>query len=186
MSKRSENIAIGAELEEYVAGELRKLGLDPRARRNPDSGSGNKEKADIDTNLDVLGEHAHIECKNWSRHGMAAWIAHTEYGAGMHALPILVYKLRKDSLSRARAIVPLYAFLGLLVEAKGVEVKHTVEIDSKQARYFADKLNTAAGKLAKLADDEHANPRLIAYARQEVKQAVNALQKALKNDYGGN
>ena len=115
---------------------------------------------------------------------MAAWIEHTEYGAGLHHMPVLIYKLRKDGLGKARAIVPLYALLGLLVEAKGVEVKHTVEVDSKQARYFADKLNSAAGKLAKLAADEHPNERLLTYARQEVRQAATALQKALKADYG--
>lgn len=184
MAKRRENIAIGAELEEHVAAELRKLGLDPRARRNPDSGSGNKEKADIDTDLSILGEHAHIECKNWSRHGMAAWIEHTEYGAGLHAMPVLVYKLRKDGMGKARAILPLYALLGLLVEAQGIQVKRTVEVDSKQARYFADKLNSAAGKLAKLAGEDKPNERLLAYARQEVRQAATALQKELKKAYG--
>lgn len=185
MGKRRENILVGAELEQHVASELRRLGLDPKARRNPDSGSGNREKADIDTNLEILGEHAHIECKNWTRHGMAAWIEHTEYGAAMgHALPILIYKLRRDGMHKARAIVPLDTLLGLLVEAQGVEVRKVVDVDSKQARYFADKLNAAAGKLAKLAAEEHPNERLLQYARQEVRQASTALQKELKKAYG--
>jgi len=185
MSRRSDNIAIGAELEEHVAGEIRRRGLDPNARRNPDSGSGNKEKADIDTNLEILGEHAHIECKNWSQHGMAAWIAHTEHGASMgHALPILIYKLRRDSMSKARAIVPLETFLQLLVEAQGIEVKKTVEVDSRQARYFIGKLKTAAAKISKLASEEYPNARLIAYARQEIKSAEKGLEDALKTDYG--
>lgn len=185
MGKRSDNIKIGAELEEYLARELRRLGLDPNAKRNPDSGNGNREKADVDTNLDILGEHAHFECKNWTQHGMAAWIKQVEYGASLgHAVPILVYKLRRDPLSKARAIIPLYTLLGLLVEAQGVEVKRTVEVDSKQAKYFAGKLNNAAMKLAKLADEENPNPRLLAYARQEVRQSATALEKALKQDYG--
>lgn len=185
MSKRSENIAVGAELELHVAAELRRTGLDPKARRNPDSGSGNREKADIDTNLEILGEHAHIECKNWTRHGMSAWIEHTEYGAGMgHATPILIYKLRRDHMGKARAIIPLDTFIGLMVQAHGVKVQRTVEVDSKQARYFAGKLNTAAAKLAKLAAEEHPNPRLLQYARQELKAAAKGLEDALKSDYG--
>lgn len=185
MGKRSDNIKIGAELENYVAGRIRILGLDPKARRNPDSGSGNREKADVDTDLEVLGQHAHIECKNWSKHGMAAWIDHVEHGANMgHAEPILVYKLRRDPLHKARAIIPLETLLGLLVEAQGVEVKRVVEVDSKDARYFSDKLGYAAAKLIKLASEEAPNPRLLTYARQEVRQASTALQKAIQQDYG--
>lgn len=185
MGKRSDNIQVGAELELHVASELRRLGLDPKARRNPDSGSGNREKADIDTNLDILGEHAHIECKNWTRHGMAAWIEHTEYGASMgHALPVLIYKLRRDPLHKARAILPLDTLLGLLVEAQGVTVKRTVEVDSKNARYFSDKVASAAQKLAKLAAEHHPNERLLVYARNELRAATRGLLEALKQDYG--
>lgn len=185
MGKRAENVKIGAELEEYVAKRIRQLGLDPNARRNPDSGSGNREKADIDTDLEILGENAHIECKNWSKHGMAAWIEHVEYGAGItHREPILVYKLRKDPLQKARALIPLETLLHILVEAKGVTVQRTVDVDSSQAKYFSGKLNNAANKLEKLAREENPNPRLLAYARQEVRQSSTALQKALKQDYG--
>lgn len=185
MSRRSDNIKIGAELEEHVAGEIRRLGLDPKARRNPDSGSGNREKADIDTNLEILGEHAHLECKNWTRHGMAAWIEHVEYGASMgHALPVLIYKLRRDPVSKARAILPLDTLLGLLVQAHGVKVQRTVEVDSRQARYFVGKLKNAAAKIAKLADEEHPNARLLQYARQEIRAAEKGLLEALTQDYG--
>lgn len=185
MGTRRDNIAIGAELENHVAAELRRTGLDPRARRNPDSGSGNREKADIDTNLEIQGLHAHIECKNWTRHGMAAWIQHAEYGAGMgHALPVLIYKLRRDGMHKARAIIPLETFIELLVKAGGITVQRTVEVDSKQARYFAGKLKNAAAKIAKLADEEHPNARLLQYARQEIRAAEKGLLEALENDYG--
>lgn len=185
MSRRSDNVKVGAELEEHVARELRVLGLDPKARRNPDSGSGNREKADIDTSLEILGEHAHIECKNWTRHGMAAWIDHTEYGASMgHALPVLIYKLRRDGMNKARAIIPLETLLQLLVKAQGVTVQKVVEVDSKNARYFVGKLKNAAAKIAKLADEEHPNARLLQYARQELRAAEKGLLDALQQDYG--
>lgn len=186
MSKRQVNIEIGAELENHVAQQIRAVGLDPKARRNPDSGSGNREKADIDTSLQILGERVHIECKNWARHGMAEWLRHAEYGSSMtHGTPLLVYKLRKQRLHEARAIIGLDTLLELIKKAEGeVGVRKLVDIDSKNARYFADKLKTAAAKLAKLAAEDTPNPRLLAYARQEVHSASKGLQDALVISYG--
>ena len=185
MSRRKDNIIIGAELEEYVAGRLRTLGIDPTAKRNPDSGSGNREKADIETNLQILGQNVHIECKNWARHGMASWLEHTQHASSMtHGLPILIYKLRRDSLHQARAIIDLETFLELIKKSYGVVVNRVVDVDSKNARYFSGKLNTATQKLIKLSSEQKPNPRLLQYARQELKAAAKGLEQALKQDYG--
>ena len=53
----------GKELENYVAERIESKGLG-RARRSIGSGSGNREKSDIDTNLMILGRNVGIECKN--------------------------------------------------------------------------------------------------------------------------
>ena len=104
----------GKELENYISDQIREKGLDPKASRSIGSGSGTREKADIDTNLMVLGKNIGIEAKNHKRPDIRNWWKQTQELEKLGREPVLVYKLGGEALGDAKAVIYLDTLLELI------------------------------------------------------------------------
>lgn len=109
----------GKELERYVANELREKDIDPRAYARGDSGAGNKEKTDVSTNLQVLGQNAGIECKFAAKAEVSKWWEQTRKLEKLGYEPILVYKLNNERFESTKVVIYLDTFLELVKEKNG-------------------------------------------------------------------
>ena len=127
--------AKGNLLQEYTAGEIRAKGLDDRARSNPDSGSGTREKADVDTSMMVLERNAGIECKNHAKASVAQWWKQTEKLESLGMEPVLVYKLFGESMEEAKVVIYLDTFLELIKKSKGIVTETSVDITPRNVLY---------------------------------------------------
>lgn len=140
----------GKDLEDYVADEIVRLGLDPKARRDGASGAGNREKGDIITSLMVLGQNVGIECKNHKTLSIPDWWRQTKKLETLGREPVLAYKLPGDSYDGTLVTIYLSTFLEL-VKNSGVPVIEYVEVgDNRDRKYRLDNLKRAVNEALKV------------------------------------
>lgn len=111
----------GKLLEDYIADEIIKRGLDNRARRDGASGAGNREKSDIATNVMILGRNIGIEAKNQKTLKIPEWWRQTEKLEKVGKEPILVFKLPNDRYNNTLAVIRLDTLLDLIKYQKDNE-----------------------------------------------------------------
>ena len=111
-------IAKGKALENYVADQIRSKGIDPKARRSIGSGSGTREKADIDTTMMILGVNVGIECKNYAVAKVREWWAQAEKLEFVRRVPVVTYKLKGESYEDTKVILRLDTFLDMAKRAE--------------------------------------------------------------------
>lgn len=121
MSKIQTRRQKGKDLEDFVADEIVRKGLDPKARRDGGSGSGNREKGDISTSAMVFGRNLGIECKNQETLAIPAWWKQTEKLELVGREPVLVYKVPKRNPRVYLVSIYLDTFLDMLVALEGVD-----------------------------------------------------------------
>ena len=131
----------GKELENYTADQINLKGLDTNARRSSGSGNGNREKADVDTNMMVLGRNAGIECKNYKNAHVQEWWDQAKKLEVLGKEPIVVYKLQGESLGEAKAIIYLDTLLDLI--KRSTEPK-TAKTDNQRLQWLLRSLNKNA------------------------------------------
>ncbi len=134
MSTPKTRIQKGKDLENYVCDQIIEKGLDDKAVRSAGSGSGTREKADINTKLVVLGQSVGIECKNQKTAKIKDWWKQTQKLETLGREPILVYKLGGESLGDTKAVVYLNTLLDLIKLANSgsfIEEKGDTEKDRK-------------------------------------------------------
>jgi len=103
----------GKALEIHTAQQIEYYGL-AKARRSIGSGSGTREKADIDTDLMILDKNAGFECKNYKKAHVQDWWKQAQKLEKLGREPIVVYKLFGEPMGEAKAIIYLDTFLQLL------------------------------------------------------------------------
>ncbi len=104
----------GKDLENYLADQLRVLGLDTRAARSHGSGNGNREKADIWTSAMILGQNAGFECKHCSTISLPEWWRQAKKLESLGREPILVIKHTNDRYEDTKAVIYLDTLLRLM------------------------------------------------------------------------
>lgn len=118
VSTPKSRIQKGKRLEEYVCDQLKDKGLDMRARRSYGSGNGTGCKADIDTNLTILGTAAGIECKHMDKLNVPDAWRQTCKLIALGYEPILVIKQTADNYGDTKAVVYLDTLLELIKNQK--------------------------------------------------------------------
>lgn len=106
----------GKLLENYVRDEIKNRGLDSRVTRDGASGAGNREKRDVATNVQINGKELGIECKNWSKPSIRNWWRQTEKLEEYGFEPVLVYKLKGESLGDSKAVIRLSTLIDVLAK----------------------------------------------------------------------
>ena len=139
----------GKLLEDYVADRFVDTGLDLKARRNADSGAGNREKADIHTSLQIGERNLGIECKNQKTPKMKSWWEQTAKLEKNGYEPILIYKLDREKFLEIKVVLYLETFIELLLESKGVVDVKEVELDQRSLKYKLDRAKHAVNELIK-------------------------------------
>lgn len=140
----------GKDLEDHVADEIVRYGLDPKARRDGASGAGNREKGDITTSLMVLGQNVGIECKNHKTLSIPEWWRQTKKLESLGREPILAYKIPGDGYEGTLVTIYLDTFLRLLKLAEGKQEStlSMYEPESQEDRNRKYKLENARRAIA--------------------------------------
>ena len=136
----------GKELENYVAKQIESKGLGS-ARRSIGSGSGNREKADIDTDMQILGRNVGFECKNYKNAAVRDWWAQAQKLEVLRREPIVAYKLSGEPYPETKVIIYLETFLELV--KKGQEPKNVLFSENREAKWIVQSVITACKKLLK-------------------------------------
>lgn len=131
--KSKSAIAKGKLLEDYVAQQIREKGIDPKAVRSHGSGNGNTEKGDIWTSMQILGQNAGIECKNQKTLAIPDWWRQVQKLESLGREPVIVFKLPKDSLGDAKAVIYLDTLLELIANQAGEEKQDYTDPKAKYA-----------------------------------------------------
>lgn len=116
----------GRALENFVVQKLRQSGLDPRASRNPGSGSG-LQKGDVWNSLGFT-----IECKNTRKAPGKAEYAQVEREAMGYSIGILIWHPPAVSLEDSRVIMNINDWLDLVKKSKD---KPNIEMPGKDLAY---------------------------------------------------
>lgn len=141
----------GKQLEDHIADQIVLLGIDPKARRDGGSGSGNREKGDIITSMMVLGQNAGIEAKNQKTLCIPEWWRQTKKLEKLGREPILAFKQFGEPMEETKVIVYLDTFLRLIKLAEGkTEAPAQIPITSED-REFKWRVENAKRVLAELA-----------------------------------
>ncbi len=136
----------GKALEDYVASQIRAKGIDLKARRSIGSGSGTREKADIDTTMMILGVNVGIECKNYAVAKVREWWVQAEKLVYLRRIPIVAYKLKGESYEDTKVIITLDTFLDM---AKRASEPKLMEDDNFQQKRDLEYLKQAIKKVEK-------------------------------------
>lgn len=120
MSSPKTRIQKGKELENFICDKLRESGLDPMADRSHGSGNGNREKADIATNITINGRNIGIEAKNHATPHIKEWWKQTQKLEVLGREPILVYKLFGESMDEAKTVIYFSTFVEILKSIKNI------------------------------------------------------------------
>lgn len=149
--KPSSAIAKGKLLEEFVVQQIIDSGLDPKARRSSGSGSGNRDKADIVTIMQVLGRNAGIECKNQATTHIPEWWRQTTKLDTLGMEPILAFKLYGEPLEETKVVIYLDTLLELIKRSQGVTFTPQ-QPENRALAYALSKLNYAIKDVLKNLD----------------------------------
>ena len=137
----------GKDLEDYCADQIESKGLG-KASRSTGSGSGTREKADINTDMTILGRNVGIECKNQARASVKDWWLQAQKLGVLGREPIVAYKLKGEGYPETKVIIYLETFLDLCVRSKAP--KQTASTESREERYKIERLIQAAKEILKL------------------------------------
>lgn len=110
----------GKALEDYVAQRLIDTGIDTRARRSIGSGSGTKEKADIETSAMIGDTNIGIECKHTDKPQLLDWWRQARKLEQVRRVPVLVWKQTGDQYNDTKAIISLETLLQLIETQRDV------------------------------------------------------------------
>jgi hypothetical protein len=138
----------GKLLEVYVANEIERLKLG-KARRSIGSGSGTREKSDIDTDMMLMGVNVGIECKNHKVPHIKKWWEQTQALEKVGREPILVYSLGGENIENAKVVLYLDTFLRL---AKRAEEPKTQANANQETMWALTTLIASAKKVLKLLE----------------------------------
>lgn len=100
--------AKGKSLENWLASQLRSLGIDPNARAMPGSGAFSHFKGDIYTKTEYS-----FECKNQENTSVWKWYQQASNDAGMSEKPVVVFK---RNYSEPMALLSANHFLDMALE----------------------------------------------------------------------
>src|SRR3990167_5062867 len=129
----------GRILENFVAEELRKSGLDVRARRTFGSGGG-IEKGDINNSLGL-----NIECKNTKRLDFKNAWKQCQRDAGMsHTEPVLIWHPPQESLEGSVVFMRVNYFAELLTGLNDIK-----PLDNPKVKYPLLRLKNAISEVLK-------------------------------------
>lgn len=123
MSLPKTRIQKGKELENHIIDEIVKRGLGDSSNRTPGSGSGKRDKRDINTGMMVLGRTAGIECKNYKNHHIQEWWEQTKKLEEQGYEPILAYKLGGEGYGETKVVIYLSTFLDLVANQNKTELQ---------------------------------------------------------------
>lgn len=135
----------GKDLENHIAEQIRRKGLDPKASRSVGSGSGNSEKADISCNVVVNGRNIGIEAKNHKVPHIKDWWKQTQQLEKVGYLPVLVYSLHNEGLDGAKAVVYLDDLLDIIKKAQEPALKEP----DREMKWLLKSLIETAKKIIK-------------------------------------
>ncbi len=183
MKNTKSAIVKGRMLENYVADQIAKYGLDDKATRSVGSGSGNREKSDIDTTMKILDLNAGIECKNQKKLSIPDWWKQTLKLQDLGCEPVLVFKIFGESLSNTKAIIYYDTLLKLIQKSYIADDKVLVtQLDPIQgaklrnlASLIRSKANTLKTKLKPLEGNTE-----LEYAMVNFKKVLSQLDKELR------
>ena len=136
----------GKALENYVAGEIERKGLG-KASRSVGSGSGTREKSDIETDLTILGRNIGIECKNQKTACIPAWWKQTQALEKLDREPVLIYRLAQECWEETKVVIYLDTFLDLLKKSK--EPKQAQFDESRKGKWIIQNAITTLKQLLK-------------------------------------
>ena len=140
----------GKLLEDYVADQIVDKGLDNKASRSIGSGSGNREKSDIDTSLMMLGRNVGFECKNQKKLDLLNWWKQTEKLQTLNREPVLVMKFPRESLGETKALIYLDSLLNLIKLSKDPAEFKQDRSDNRELVWALEGLKSACNKVIKL------------------------------------
>lgn len=149
MTSPKTRIQKGRQLEDYVAQQIEAKGLGS-ARRSIGSGSGTREKADIDTDLMILGRNIGFECKNYKNAKVQEWFKQAQKLEKLGREPVVAYKLGGESYGETKVIVYLDTFLDLIRKAK--EPKNLQYEYQREDKWIIQNAINALKKLLKLLE----------------------------------
>jgi Holliday junction resolvase len=147
--------AKGKLLEDHVAKEIRERGIDPRAARDGASGASNREKADVGAVIlfDEGQRSIGIECKNYAKAHVQDWWRQAEKLCDVgYTDPVVVYKLKGEKYTDAKAIVRLDTLLDLIVLAGDPRESEYTSKDNNKLKWALRALKEAINKVIKLLD----------------------------------
>lgn len=146
--KPSSSKAKGKLLEDYVADQIVKKGIDPKARRDGASGAGNREKGDVSTSMMILGQNAGIECKNHTTLHIQEWWKQTKKLESLSREPVLVFKIYGESMEETKAIVYLDTLLELIKLSNTDKIYEEITPEDSREKKWA--IQNAISSLKKL------------------------------------
>lgn len=143
----------GKDLENYVADQLKIKGLDQKAVRAAGSGNGTREKADINTSVMVLGRNIGFECKNYSNAHVKEWWEQAEKLEVLGREPVVVYKLRGESLEDVKAIIRLDTLLELIKRQSDKPEQDTLlSNEDRRLKWALEQMIRSAKEVIKLTE----------------------------------
>lgn len=127
----------GRVLENWVADQIVKKGLDPKARANGDSGGGHRDKCDVSTSLMVLGQNAGIECKNQATLKIQEWWRQTKKLESLRMEPILAFHIENEPWEETKVVIYLDSFLEIVKLANSEKVYEEVTPEDSRDKKWA-------------------------------------------------
>jgi hypothetical protein len=114
----------GRILENYVADQIQKKGIDLRARAEMSSGAGTREKGDIWTSMMILDQNVGIECKNQKVLKIQDWWRQTRKLESLGREPVLVFKIPHEQEGDTKCIIYLDTLLEIVKENMSLKAEH--------------------------------------------------------------
>lgn len=148
--KQKSAIQKGKNLENYIADQIKAKGLDDKAKRSIGSGSGTREKADIDTSLQILGRNIGIEAKHHNQISYMAWWKQTRELEKVGREPVLAIKQTNEDYGHTKVVIYLDTFLDM---CKRCQEPTTVDTDSYEMKWVLKNIITNCKKLLKLLEN---------------------------------
>lgn len=113
--KAKSAIQSGKNLENYIVDEIIKRGLSDTASRTPGSGSGIRDKRDVNSgNMMILDRTVGIEAKHQQNLNVHDCWKQTQLLEKQGYEPILVYKRKTDTYGDTKAVIYLSTLLDLI------------------------------------------------------------------------
>lgn len=155
--------AKGIEWENYIADQIREKGLDPKAIRDGASGAGTREKADINTSVQIFGRNLGIEAKNHEKLNLPDWWRQVEKLETLGREPILIFKLPNRSPRIPLVTIYLDTFLDMLVALQGEDNVKSNVVETNNY-------------------DKVKHLRNLEYMKQNLSSAINDYKKKIINE----